>query len=153
MICSVTGSSAIMVYCSYSAMLAIWIIFFIDGCFLVLVYIECFHFGVVVLKGTTVVTLRSFLTWRCSGWGLLSSSSFSAASLGMYGASRSDLYCGVPSAEPIEGQYWWPYWESVSSAVYLYSYIIILLCSFMIFGDLGIVLIIIISGEIGFFNN
>ena len=51
MICSVTGSSAIMVYCSYSAMLAIWTIFFIDGCFLVLVYIECFRFGVVVLKG------------------------------------------------------------------------------------------------------
>ena len=23
----------------------------------------------------------------------------------MYGASRSDLYCGVPSAEPIEEQY------------------------------------------------
>ena len=23
----------------------------------------------------------------------------------MYGAARSDLYCGVPSAEPIEEQY------------------------------------------------
>ena len=99
---SVTSSSAIIVDCSYSAMLAMGIIFFVDACFLVLVYIECFRFGVVVLKGTIVVTLRSFLAWGCSGWGLLSSSSVSATSLDMYGASRSDLYCGVPSDVPIE---------------------------------------------------
>ena len=98
--CLVTSSSAIMVYCSYSAILATWTIFFVDGCFLVLVYIECFCFGILVLKGTIVVTLRSFLTWGCSGWGLLSSSSFSATSLDMYRVIY--IYCGVPSTECIE---------------------------------------------------